>query len=312
MVEGDAEVSDEGRMPPPNGNSDVAAELAEARRRLAELEAENRELRGRLGDQQFAETLRSALSVAGAAATIAAPVSHGRLLEMIVETAAHVIKANAASLFLIDHKEQVLVFEVALGEKADEVRKFKVPLGKGFAGLVAVTGQPMSISKVSEDPRWNSEIGTQVGYRPETMLNMPLRYGDEVIGVIQLLDKEGGQPFSPADMETLGLFAEQAAVAIEQSRITRNLAAIFVSVLQSLADGSTDTAEVLRRLTSEADDFMERIEESASYRDALDLARQVQRIAGEGPAERQLAMDVLNSVGAYLRSRPQLDFSMTF
>ncbi len=288
---------------------DEVAELAEARRRLAELEAENAALRGQLADQQFAESLRRAMALAGAAATISAPVSHSRLLEMIVETAAHVLRAQAASLFLIDHEAGELVFEVALGEKAEEVKRFRVPLGRGFAGLVAVTGQPMSISKVSEDPRWASEIGQQVRYVPQTMLVMPLRYGDEIIGVIQLLDKEGGQAFTPADMETLGLFAEQAAVAIEQSRISRNLSAIFVSVLQGLASGEHDMASLMQRLPEVASRFVARTEETAAYRDALLLARQVQQIAGQGPAERKLAGDVIESVAAYLRTRPTPDFS---
>lgn len=285
--------------------------LAAAQRRIAELEAEVARLSGHAADGGFANELRRALSLAGAAATISAPVSHGRLLEMIVETAAHVIRARAASLFLIDHEANELVFEVALGEKAAEVRRFRVPLGRGFAGLVAVTGQPMSISKVAEDPRWAGEIGKQVNYVPQTMLVMPLRYGDDVIGVIQLLDKEGASSFSPADMETLGLFAEQAAVAIEQSRISRNLAGIFVSVLQSLAEGDEAMAAQLERTAEQAADFMGRTEETVSYREALALARQVQRIAGEGAAERKLAADVLDSVSAYLRQRPKLDFSLS-
>ena len=44
----------------------------------------------------------------------------------------------------------------------------------------------------------------------------------EIIGVLELLDKEGASSFSPADMEALGLFANQAAVSIEQSRTHRN------------------------------------------------------------------------------------------
>lgn len=297
-------MSEEGRGPAHN-NGD---ELAEVRRRLAQMEAENQELQRRLGDQGFADNLRHALSLAGTSATIAAPVSHSRLLEMIVETAAHVINARAASLFLIDQAAGELVFEVALGEKAEEVKKFRVPLGRGFAGLVAVTGQPMSVSKVSQDPRWANEIGKQVQYIPESMLVMPLRYGEEIIGVIQLLDKQGASSFSPADMETLGLFANQAAVAIEQSRISRNMGAIFVSVLQSMAAGETDMGVIVERMADAATDFIESTEETTSYRDALALAQQVQQVAGQGPAERQLAADVLDSVSRYLRSRPQLDF----
>ena len=54
---------------------------------------------------------------------------------MIVEAAAQVISARAASLFLVNEETQELIFEVALGQKAQEVKKFSVPLGHGIAGL---------------------------------------------------------------------------------------------------------------------------------------------------------------------------------
>lgn len=114
-------------------------ELAGAREEISSLKR-------RLADERFAEDLRDALTLAGAAGTIAAPVAHARLLEMIVETAAHVIPSRAASLFLVDEKTEELIFEVALGSKADEVRKFRIPLGHGIAGLVAVSGQRMAVS----------------------------------------------------------------------------------------------------------------------------------------------------------------------
>src|SRR5438132_12786414 len=76
-------------------------------------------LKSRLGDEPFASELRHTLALAAAAGTIASPVSHSRLLEMIVETAAHVTSAQAASLFLIDIDTEELTFEVALGQKAE-------------------------------------------------------------------------------------------------------------------------------------------------------------------------------------------------
>src|SRR5690242_4110478 len=103
------------------------------RETIARQAQEIERLRRRVEEDRFGEDLRDALATAATAGTIAAPVTHSRLLEMIVETAADVIDANAASLFLIDREAQELTFEVALGEKAEEVKKFRVPLGKGLA-----------------------------------------------------------------------------------------------------------------------------------------------------------------------------------
>ena len=170
-----------------------------------------------------------------AAGTIASPVTHARLLQLIVETAADVIGARAGALFLVDEAHNELTFEVAIGPKAAEVKRIRVPHGQGVAGLVAASGQPMAIADAGSDPRHASDIAQQIGYYPETILCVPLFYGDRLTGVLELLDKDGAPAFSAADMNTLGLFANQAAVAIEQSRTHRNLAALLAELLRTPA-----------------------------------------------------------------------------
>ncbi len=273
--------------------------LAEARATVARQAEEIARLRRRLADERFAEELREALSLAAAAGTIAAPVTHSRLLELIVATAAQVIAAGAASLFLIDEEREELVFEVALGQKAEEVKKFRVPLGHGIAGLVAVSGQPMAIAEAASDPRLASDIARSVGYVPRNILCVPLFYNDRVTGVLELLDKAGAASFSAGDMETLGLFANQAAVAIEQSRANRNLGALLGEVLRSLdGDGGAALAERARAFAARTE------EEDLTYREALDLAGLVQEIAAAGERERRLCRTVLAGFAEYLRARP--------
>src|SRR5207237_5758888 len=132
----------EGDMSAHRPPADLAEALAVIARQAEEIEL----LRTQHADARLAEDLRAALVRSALAGTIAAPVTHSRLLEMIVETAAQVISSRAASLFLINEDSQELVFEVALGQKADEVKKFSVPMGHGIAGLVAASGQPMAVS----------------------------------------------------------------------------------------------------------------------------------------------------------------------
>ena len=128
--------------------------------------------------EQLAARLREALAKAATARTIAAPATHSNLLQGIVETAAGVISARAAALFLVDEATQDLRFEVALGERAEEVKDIRVPLGHGIAGGVALSGQPIAVSDVQQDPRWAAEIGERVGYMPESILCVPLFYED--------------------------------------------------------------------------------------------------------------------------------------
>lgn len=275
-----------------DAQSTVARQAAEIERLHRAAEA------GRLADE-----LQQVLSWAAATGIVSSPVTHSRLLEMIVETAAHVISAEAASLFLIDHEAQELVFEIAMGQKADEVKKFRVPLGHGIAGLVAVSGQPMAISEARDDPRQAADIAQAIGYTPDSILCVPLFYNDEVIGVLELLDKRGALYFDAADMELLGLFANQAAVAIEQSLTHRNLTALVSEVLTSFGSlHDHGRASLVERART----FVAHTESSPGYRQSLQLARLVQEIAWHGEGEYKACHSVLLSFAEYLRARSEL------
>jgi GAF domain-containing protein len=259
-------------------------------------------LRRRLADERFAEELRDALTLAAAAGEIFSPVSHSRLLEMIVKTAASVIPSRAAALFLIDEEAEELIFQVALGPEAEQVKNLRVPLGHGIAGLVAVSGQPMAISDAKSDPRQAADIAKSVGYEPGSILCVPLFYDEEVVGVLELLDREGAPSYSASDMTTLGLFAEQAAVAIEQSRARGNLTALLGEAL-----GSTGGVPDHRRegLAEGARSFTEGMEEDAAYQRALELAALVHEISRAGEEEHTACRTILEGFAGYLRSRPE-------
>lgn len=269
------------------------------RARLAELEAETARLRARLADDRLAEDLRAVLTEAGAAGTLTAPTAHTDLLDSIVATAAHVLRAKAASLFLIDEDAEELVFEVALGEKAAAVKKFRLPLGQGIAGFTAATGQAIAVADVQKDPRWAQDIGRAVEYLPQSILSVPLITGDRVIGVLELLDKDGGRPFGADDMETAGLFANQAAIAIEQSQATQSLGRLLRTELATLGDGRRD-------LAARAMESVTRIEESAAYRETLQIAATLAEIGRHGDAARRMCEQIVSAIDAYLRSQPRL------
>ncbi len=269
---------------------------------LAQARAEIARLRQQLADERLAEELRAVLRVAATVATTATPTAHGQLLEMILETAAHVINARAGALFLIDEASSDLVFEVALGEKATVVKGLRVPLGHGIAGLVAVSGQPIAISDAQRDPRQARDIAERVGYTPRSILCVPLIHDDQVVGVLELLDKDGAPSFTTADMEVLGLFANQAAVAIEQSRLHRDLGALVGELLRSL-EGIPDGQK--RGLQDQVRTFFSRLEADPAYVESLALAQLIHEIADQGEHEAQACQALLRGFADYLRTRPQ-------
>jgi GAF domain-containing protein len=277
-------------------SSDEAEAL---RRRIGDLETEVGSLRGRLQDERAGEDLRTALTEAGAAGVLSAPTTHSDLLDQIVATAAHVLHARAASLFLVDEEAEELVFEVALGEKAAEVKKFRLPLGQGIAGFTAATGQAIAVADVQKDPRWAQDIGRAVQYVPESILSVPLIMEDRVIGVLELLDKEGGTPFGAGDMETAGLFANQAAIAIEQSRAAHSLTRLLRHALSGTGDGGGD-------LVTQAAESAMRAEESPAYRETIQIAAALAEISRRGDAARRLCEQIVEAIHRYVRSQPRL------
>lgn len=278
-----------------------AAQLTSQQATIEQQAAEIERLNRRIDEDLVVRDLREAVRLSAAATVISAPTSHGRLLDMIVATAADIIGAKAGALFLIDREHEDLVFEVALGEKADEVKKFRVPLGHGVAGLVALTGQPMAVSDTATDDRDASDIAEAVGYTPQNILCVPLFYSDQVIGVLELLDKEGAATFSPDDMEALGLFANQAAVAIEQSRSHSRLESLVSGFIESLS-GIPDHQR--QSLVDRVGKFATGISEDPAYQRSLALAQLVQEISAQGEREWEACRGILESFAQFLRARP--------
>ncbi|HJT57986.1 MAG TPA: GAF domain-containing protein [Ktedonobacteraceae bacterium] len=274
--------------------------LREARITIANQQAEIEQLRLQLASESFAKELRTALIRAATADTIASPVTHSQLLEMIVATAAHILSAQAASLFLIDNHTQELIFEVALGQKAEEVKKFRIPLGHGIAGLVAVSGQPMAVSHAESDLRQASDVAQAIGYVPRTILCAPLIYSNRITGVLELLDKTGDSSFNIDDMNVLSMFANQAAVAIEQSRMHESLLPLIVETLQATGGITAYSREELQQLSL---DFITTIEQSSVYHNAMEFARLIHEISWQGDEELKMCYVILSGFADYLRSR---------
>jgi len=140
------------------------------------------------------------------------------LLELIIHTATNMMRAKASSLLLLDHKTRKLYFKVATGEKKEEVRKFEVKLGQGIAGHVALTGEPLLIPDVSKDQRWYKRISQSIGFETHSIACVPMKVDNEIIGVVEIIDKEDGTAIMDSDMKTLNAFAELASMAISNAR----------------------------------------------------------------------------------------------
>lgn len=280
--------------PPEGSGSDVPVDVLA---RLAAVQAENASLRQRVADQRFVEAVRTAFAVSGLTGTIGAPVERDRLLELIVHAAATVLNGRAASLMLLDEGTEELAFEVAVGEGADAIRQFRVPLGYGIAGLVAQSGSAIFTNDAPHDPRHAQDIAAGSGVLPRSLLCVPLRLRQRVIGVIEVVDKRGGDGFDEHDVEVLEVFGRQAAVAIDQSLIQQNLSALVAEVVRSIAE--TLEPELKSELVTAAGPFSAGLEGDVQFRRALDLARLVSEVAARGEDATLRCQSILRD---YLRS----------
>ncbi len=274
--------------------------LQQANALIVRQTAEIERLRDQISGEQIAGELRHWLTHVATAGTISAPDAHNRLLDTILSSAANVIGAHSGAIFLVDVDNEELTFAAALGPKADEVRRLRVPLGHGIAGLVAVSGQPMAISDASNDPRQAADIAASVGYMPQSILCVPVFYDEQVIGVLELLDKHGAASFSPDDMNQLSLFAEQAAAAIEQARGQRDLTALLNGALLTWAAGGTPAPVGSDRV----EQFTLDLERDSTYARSLNLAGLVNDIASHGDLATEACSAILRGFLDYLRAAP--------
>ncbi len=154
------------------------------------------------------------------------------LLPLIMESTTKLMKAEASSLMLID--EGYFVFEVAIGEKKDEIKKIRLPVTDGVAGWVAQNKQPISIKDVTRDPRFCKKIDKEIKFVTKSLLCVPLLIKDKIIGVVEALNKIGEEEFSQDDLELLQAMANQGAIAIENARLYEDLKDLFFNSIKAL------------------------------------------------------------------------------
>jgi len=141
-----------------------------------------------------------------------------KLLQLIIESATGVVRAEAASLLLLDPTTNTLYFKVTTGAKGEEVKEFRIKIGQGIAGHVAETGQPLLIADAQQDNRWMREISDSIDYETRSMACVPLKINNRTIGVVQVINKKDKTQFTHADMDVLEEFSSLAALAIGSAR----------------------------------------------------------------------------------------------
>jgi GAF domain-containing protein len=140
---------------------------------------------------------------------------YAALLQSIVEVARAIFHARASSIFLLDEEADELVFAAVAGEGSETLLGQRLPSDTGIAGWVLVTRQSLVLEDVAEDPRFARDAAEATGYVPRGLMAVPLLHDERVLGVLEVLDRPERTAFSLAEIDLLGLFAAQAAIALD-------------------------------------------------------------------------------------------------
>ena len=189
--------------------------------------------------------------------------AYRELLQATVEVARAIFKAKASSVFLLDEAADELVFEAVAGEGADTLVGQRFPSSTGVAGWVLVTRQPLVVDDLTKDTRFSREAAESTGYVPRGLMAVPLLAEDKVLGVLEVLDRPQSSAFTLAEMDLLGLFGNQAAIALELLQRARRARAAL--------DGETELARFAARLEDAP-------EETRAA--GLELLRSLERLLG--------------------------------
>ena len=141
-----------------------------------------------------------------------------QVLRTIMEKINEVLHPDTWSLLLMDTEKQELYFEIATGEGAEALKDVRIKLGQGIAGWVAQTGEVVVVPDTRTDSRFIAQDDDKTKMQTRSIVAVPVRFRDQCLGVIELINCIGEEGFSPRELALLEALADYAAIAIENAR----------------------------------------------------------------------------------------------
>ena len=141
-----------------------------------------------------------------------------QVLRTIMEKINEVLHPDTWSLLLMDQEKQELYFEIATGKGADRLKDLRIKVGQGLAGWVAESGKIVVVPDTSQDSRFFAQVDSRTKMETRSIVAVPVRFRDQCLGVIELINCIGPDGFSARDMAFLEALADYAAIAIENAR----------------------------------------------------------------------------------------------
>lgn len=145
------------------------------------------------------------------------------LLEVIISITTDIFKSESSSILLKDSETGELYFAGATGEKKETLKKLRIPPGEGIAGHVFETGQPLLIEDIEKSERFYKQVDRKTSFVTKTMIAAPLKTKNQIIGVIEIVNRKDGQPFTERNLKLLLDLTYHISLAVENSKLRHDL-----------------------------------------------------------------------------------------
>ncbi len=172
-----------------------------------------------------------------------------KLLNKYMDLVLHATNTEAGTIYIYNEELEELDFRVVRGPAQKKLTGRKMPVTEGIAGWVVRTGEPYVAVEAKKDPRWSSRISKEISYETHDILCVPLKRRDSTIGAIEVINREGDDPFTKSDMDSLTALAGQISVVLENAQLfesSREQAEQFATLAQlsTILNSNLDTEKV--------------------------------------------------------------------
>lgn len=180
------------------------------------------ELTRSISDPEVREKTRKITRLVEISAILNSTLKPELLLRNILQSAAELLECSVISILLYDEREKELRFAATTSVNIDQLEQIPVPLDNSLAGTIYTENRHLVINNTKDDPRHYNEVGEEVGLQVDSLLGVPMRIKDRVTGVIEALNKTGGE-FTDFDVHLLLVIASQAAISINNAQLIQAL-----------------------------------------------------------------------------------------
>ncbi|HUK55816.1 MAG TPA: HD domain-containing phosphohydrolase [Nitrospiria bacterium] len=152
-----------------------------------------------------------------------------RIGRIVADEVQSVLPAQNLSILMVDAQTGALDSRIAIGRDGRRHPPYRIEPGRGIAGRVVRTGQPLIVCDVGQDPGF-----VPVSYPITSLMSVPMMLGRKTLGTIDISDKLDGKEFSTYDLKLIQAIAAEAAVALENARLFAEVKDLFLSTVKSL------------------------------------------------------------------------------